>query len=65
MIKLRLTAEEIRQSWLLKAWDRDEASKLGLLPAGLTTVLNKLFSNLNLAQISGREPQERTLPNEE
>src|SRR5258706_13729672 len=55
VIKLGLTAEEIRQSWLLKAWDRDEASKLGLLPAGLTTVLNKLFSNLNLAQIIDRE----------
>jgi transcriptional regulator with XRE-family HTH domain len=43
-INLSLTAEEIRQSWLLKAWDRDEASKLGLLPADLTTVVNKLFS---------------------
>ena len=43
-IQLSLTAEEIRQSWLLKAWDRDEASKLGLLPADLTTVVNKLFS---------------------
>jgi len=29
VIKLGLTAEEIRQSWLLKAWDRDEASKTG------------------------------------
>jgi hypothetical protein len=44
VIKLGLTAEEIRQSWLLKAWDRDEASKLGLLPADLTAVVNKLFS---------------------
>jgi hypothetical protein len=44
MIKLRLTAEEIRQSWLLKAWDRDEASKLGLLSADLTAAVNKLFS---------------------
>lgn len=44
VIKLGLTAEEIRQSWLLKAWDRDEASKLGLLPADLTTVVNKLFN---------------------
>ncbi len=43
-INLSLTAEEIRQSWLLKAWDRDEASKLGLLPADLTTAVNKLFS---------------------
>ncbi len=44
VIKLSLTAEEIRESWLLKAWDRDEASKFGLLSTDLTTVVNKLFS---------------------
>jgi transcriptional regulator with XRE-family HTH domain len=44
MIKLSLTAEEIRESWLLKAWDRDEASKFALLSTDLTTVVNKLFS---------------------
>jgi len=43
-ITLDLTAEEIRQSWLLKAWDRDEASKFALLSTDLTTVVNKLFS---------------------
>jgi len=43
-IKLSLTAEEIRQSWLLKAWDRDEASKFGLLSTELSVVVNKLFS---------------------
>jgi transcriptional regulator with XRE-family HTH domain len=44
LIKLHLTAEEIRQSWLLKAWDRDEASKFALLPTDLQSVVNKLFS---------------------
>jgi hypothetical protein len=44
IINLSLTAEEIRESWLLKAWDRDEASKFALLSTDLTTVVNKLFS---------------------
>ena len=44
VIKLSLTAEEIRESWLLKAWDRDEASKFALLPTDLPEVVNKLFS---------------------
>jgi transcriptional regulator with XRE-family HTH domain len=44
VITLDLTAEEIRQSWLLKAWDRDEASKFALLPTDLRDVVNKLFS---------------------
>ena len=39
-----LTAEEFRQSWLLKAWDRDEASKFALLSTDLSAVVNKLFS---------------------
>jgi transcriptional regulator with XRE-family HTH domain len=43
-IKLNLDAEEIRQNWLLKAWDRDEASKFGLLSTDLNAVVNKLFS---------------------
>jgi hypothetical protein len=44
VITLDLTAEEIRQNWLLKAWDRDEASKFALLPTDLPDVVNKLFS---------------------
>jgi hypothetical protein len=44
VISLSLTAEEIRQSWLLKDWDRDEASKFSLLSSDLTAVVNKLFS---------------------
>ncbi len=44
LIKLRLTAEEIRQGWLLKAWDRDEASKFALISTELGDVVHKLFS---------------------
>lgn len=44
VVKLRLTGEEIKQSWLVEAWDRDEASKFDLLPAHLSTVAEKLFS---------------------
>ena len=43
-IKLSMTAEDVRQSWLLKARDRDEASKFALLPIELPVVVNKLFS---------------------
>ncbi len=42
--KLRLTSEEIRESWIAEAWDRDEASKFALLPTHLPTVVEKLFS---------------------
>jgi transcriptional regulator with XRE-family HTH domain len=42
--KLRLTSEEIRESWIAEAWDRDEASKFALLPVHLPTVVEKLFS---------------------
>lgn len=44
VIKLNLTGEEIRQNWLLKAWDRDEASKFALLSTELQAIVNKLFS---------------------
>lgn len=44
LIKLRLTGEEIRQSWIVEAWDRDEASKFALLPADLPAVVEKLSS---------------------
>jgi hypothetical protein len=44
LIKLHLTGEEIRQSWLVEAWDRDEASKFALLPAHLPAVTETLFS---------------------
>ena len=44
VIKIDLTAEEIRQNWILEAWDRDEASKFALLSCELTAVVDKLFS---------------------
>jgi len=44
VIKINLTSEEIKQNWLLKAWHRDEASRLALLPTELTAVVDKLFS---------------------
>ncbi len=42
VIKLRLTGEEIRESWIIEAWDRDEASKFALLPAQLPVIVEKL-----------------------
>ena len=44
LITLNLSRDEIRQGWLLKARDRDEASKLTLLSSELKTVVHKLFS---------------------
>ena len=44
LVKLRLTGEQIRESWLIEAWDRDEASKFEVLPATLPTVVDKLLS---------------------
>ena len=44
LIKLKLTAEDIKQSWILKAWDRDEASKFALISTELGDVVQKLFS---------------------
>ena len=45
LIKISLTAQEMRQSWQLKAWHRDEASKFSSVPTELTAVVDKLFSN--------------------
>ena len=44
VIRLGLSAEEIRQRWLLKAWNRDEASRFALLSADLDAVVDRLFS---------------------
>jgi transcriptional regulator with XRE-family HTH domain len=44
VIKIRLTAEEIKQSWLVKAWDMDEASNFTALSTDLHAVVDKLFS---------------------
>ncbi len=44
VIKLNITSEEVRENWLLKARHREEASRLMLLPAELTSVIEKLMS---------------------
>ncbi len=44
VIRVNLTAEEIRQNWLLRAWHRDEASRFGSLSTELSAVIDKLFS---------------------
>jgi transcriptional regulator with XRE-family HTH domain len=44
VIKVNLTAEEIRQNWLLRAWHRDEASRFDSLSTDLPAVVDKLFS---------------------
>ncbi|MBE3561185.1 MAG: hypothetical protein IMW89_18490 [Ktedonobacteraceae bacterium] len=44
VIRLRLTGEEVREKWLVEAWDRDEASRFALLSAQLPVVVEKLFS---------------------
>jgi transcriptional regulator with XRE-family HTH domain len=43
-VKVGLTGEEIRQGWVLKAWDMDEASQFDLLSTDLHAVVDKLFS---------------------
>jgi hypothetical protein len=44
VIRVNLTAEEIRQNWLLRAWHRDEASRFDSLATELAAVVDKLFS---------------------
>jgi hypothetical protein len=44
VIRANLTAEEIRQNWLLRAWHRDEASRFASLSTELSAVVDKLFS---------------------
>jgi transcriptional regulator with XRE-family HTH domain len=44
LINLNLTAEEIKQTWLLKARHRDEASRFTLVSTKLEDVVEKLFS---------------------
>ncbi|HLI68380.1 MAG TPA: helix-turn-helix transcriptional regulator [Ktedonobacteraceae bacterium] len=44
LIKLSITAEEIRQRWLLKAAHREEASRLATISTDLESVIDKIFS---------------------
>ncbi|HVB75779.1 MAG TPA: helix-turn-helix transcriptional regulator [Ktedonobacteraceae bacterium] len=44
LIRLNLTAEEIKQRWLIKARHREEAARFATISNDLTSVLDKLFS---------------------
>lgn len=44
VIKTNLTFDEVEENWILKAWDRDEASNFALLSTDLHAVVEKLFS---------------------
>lgn len=44
LIKLNLTAEEIKQNWLLRARHREEASRFATIPNDLASVIDKLTS---------------------
>jgi transcriptional regulator with XRE-family HTH domain len=43
-IKLNLTAEEVKQSWLLRARHREEASRFATISTELNSVIDKLLS---------------------
>jgi len=44
LIKVELNAEEIRQRWMVEAWDKDEASRFASISTDLHEVVDKLFS---------------------
>ena len=44
LIKLNLTAEEVKHSWILRARHREEASRLALVPTALPSVMDKMLS---------------------
>ena len=44
VIRIDLTAEEIKQNWLLRAWHRDEASWFASLSTEPSAVVDKLFN---------------------
>jgi transcriptional regulator with XRE-family HTH domain len=46
IVKVDMTAEEIKQNWALEARDKDEASSMAVLSTELTNVVDKLFSDL-------------------
>ena len=43
VVQLALTATTLRQRWLLNAWDKNEGSKLAVIPATLEVLIKKLF----------------------
>jgi len=44
LIKLKLTTKEVKQSWLLRARHREEASRFATISTELNSVLDKLLS---------------------
>jgi hypothetical protein len=46
VVKVNLTAKEVKMSWLLKANDKNEASKFATLSTDLSAVVDKLFSKI-------------------
>jgi hypothetical protein len=44
LIKLNLTAEEMKQNWLLRARHREEASRFATIPTNPTSIIDKLTS---------------------
>ena len=46
MLKVDMTAEEIKENWALNARDRDEASRIAVVSTDLAAVVDKLFSKL-------------------
>ncbi|HLQ29653.1 MAG TPA: helix-turn-helix transcriptional regulator [Ktedonobacteraceae bacterium] len=44
LININLSSEEIRQHWIVEAWDREEASRFAMFSTDLNEVVNKLFS---------------------
>jgi hypothetical protein len=46
VIRVGLTAREVKTHWLLKAPDKNEASKVAIVSTALSAVVDKLFSGL-------------------
>jgi hypothetical protein len=46
LVRVDLTAEEVRAGWLTMARDADEASKFDMFPAEMEAVVEKLFSKV-------------------
>ena len=43
-IKINLSSEDLKQYWVVEAWDRDEASQSAMISTDLKEVVNGLFS---------------------
>lgn len=44
VVRVGLTAGEVKRSWLVKADDKNEASKFATVPTDITSVVDKLFA---------------------